>query len=65
MFLTENLKITLSASIAFDQSNAKELSQNPYTNRKSKYARQKILYICSFSVGEFFTLAKMKLCCIQ
>ena len=64
MFLAENLKTLLSASIAFDRSNAKWAkpkpiyvnpqsscfaSGNPYTNRKSKHAR-KILHVCSFSV---------------
>ena len=34
MLLAENLKTPLSASIAFDWSNAKGLSPNPYTNRK-------------------------------
>ena len=34
MSLAENIYFEKSASIAFDWSNAKGLSKNPYTNRK-------------------------------
>ena len=45
-FLSENLKIPLSASIAFDQSNAErakvagQLRPSPYNDRKSKSKRK-------------------------
>ena len=37
--LSEEFENLLSASIAFDRSNANGLSPNPYTSRKSKHAR--------------------------
>ena len=54
MFLTENLKHLLSASIAFDRSNALGLSPNPYTDKKSKSKRISFLLflLCLFFMNE-------------
>ena len=49
MLLAENLKTPLSASVAFNRSNALGLSPNPYYKQKEQ-TRKKILYVCSFSV---------------
>jgi len=40
MFLTENLKIPTSASIAFDRSNALGLSPNPYYKQKEQEKKE-------------------------
>jgi len=50
MFLAENLKALLSASIAFDRSNALELSPNPYYKQKEQEYKEKILIflLCLF-----------------
>ena len=61
ILLTENLTIPLSASIAFDWSNANELSPNPYYEQKEQTRKAKILYVCSFSVSDVFANAKVML----
>ena len=49
MFLAENLKALLSASIAFDWSNALEPSPNPYTSRKEQeYKDENLIFLLLF-----------------
>ena len=53
MFLAENLKILLSASIAFDWSNANGLSPNPYNDRKREQIGFHSRNVLSFSVRRY------------
>ncbi len=48
MFLAENLKVLLSASIAFVWSMLYGLSPNTYYKQKEQTRKKEILFVCSF-----------------
>ena len=61
MFLAENLKILLSASIAFDRSNANRTKPNPYTSKKRESKSVCSRNVLSFSVSDVFAIVEMML----
>ena len=64
MFLAENLKALLSASIAFVRTNTEWAKPKPLYKQKERTKRF-ITDVLSFSVSEVFAAAKVKLLCSE
>ena len=66
MFLTENFKKLLSASIAFDRSNALGAKPKPlYKQKEQTRKTKKSCMSALFFVSEVFAVAQVKLCYAQ